>query len=109
MFYNGTGAGGRQYDQQHRLVTIGGKNYYYQLQNTNPNSSRAGQWDNSQGYTGVSSPTWGTLTFGRTNSLTYDTQSAYDPIGGTPAFSLLGFSSSFAGTATPSSSASIPR
>ena len=29
-----------------------------------------GQWDNSQGYIGVSNKTWGTLTFGRTNSLT---------------------------------------
>jgi predicted porin len=79
------------------LVTINGKNYYYQFQKTNLDSSRAGQWDNSQGYFGVSSPTWGTLTFGRTNTLTFDTQSAYDPLGGSPAFSLLGFSSSFAG------------
>jgi predicted porin len=79
------------------LVTINGKNFYFQNQKTNLDSSRAGQWDNSQGYLGISSPTWGTLTFGRTNSLTYDTQAAYDPMAGSPAFSLLGFSSSFAG------------
>ena len=45
----------------------------------------------------MSSPTWGALTFGRTNSLTYDSLAAYDPNGGSPAFSLLGFSSSFPG------------
>ena len=79
------------------LVTINGKNYYYQFQKTNLEFEPRRLVDNSQGYAGISSPTWGTLTFGRTNSLTYDTQSAYDPIGGSPAFSLLGFSSSFAG------------
>jgi predicted porin len=79
------------------LVTINGKSFYFQNQNTNLDSSRAGQWDNSQGYLGISSPTWGTLTFGRTNSLTFDTYSAYDPMAGSPAFSLLGFSSAFPG------------
>ena len=79
------------------LVTIGGKKYYYQFQRTNLNSSRAGQWDNSQGYAGISSPIWGTLTFGRTNSLSFDSLAAYDPNGGSPAFSLLGFSNSFPG------------
>ena len=79
------------------LVTINGKNFYFQNQKTNLDSSRAGQWDNSQGYLGISSPTWGTLTFGRTNSLTYDTMAGYDPMAGSPAFSLIGFSSSFPG------------
>ena len=79
------------------LVTINGKSFYFQNQKTNLDSSRAGQWDNSQGYVGFSSPTWGALTFGRTNSLTFDSQAAYDPMGGSPAFSLLGFSNSFAG------------
>jgi hypothetical protein len=48
-------------------VTINGKKYslYNTWQSTNFDSSRAGQWDNSQGYIGVSSKTWGTLTFGR--------------------------------------------
>ena len=79
------------------LVTINGKNYYFQNQKTNLDSSRAGQWDNSQGYLGVSSPTWGTLTFGRTNSLTFNSLAAYDPMAGSPAFSLIGFSNSFPG------------
>src|SRR6266403_2648828 len=34
-------------------------------------SSRAGQWYNGQGYVGVSSPTYGTLTVFRQNSLTW--------------------------------------
>ena len=33
------------------------------------NSGRAGQWDNSQGFIGVTNPVYGRLTFGRTNSL----------------------------------------
>ncbi|MBV8239437.1 MAG: porin, partial [Hyphomicrobiales bacterium] len=35
-------------------------------------SSRAGQWYNGNGYVGVSSPSFGTLTVFRQNSLTYD-------------------------------------
>lgn len=59
-------------------------------------SSRAGQWDNSQGYIGISNNTYGTLTFGRTNSLVLDSLSAYDPVSSI-AFSLIGVSSSFPG------------
>jgi predicted porin len=65
-------------------------------QTSNFNSSRAGQWDNSQGFIGVSNPAYGTLTFGRTNSLAQEGQSSYDPVAST-AFSPLGFSGSFAG------------
>ena len=65
-------------------------------QTVNFNSSRAGQWDNSQGYIGLSNPGYGTLTFGRTNSLSLDVLAAYDPVA-SAAFSLIGFSSSFAG------------
>ena len=65
-------------------------------QTANYNSSRAGQWDNSQGFVGVSNPAYGTLTFGRTNSLAQEAQSSYDPVAST-AFSPLGFSGSFAG------------
>ena len=80
-------------------VTIGKTKVtnYFQFQNANGDSSRQGAWDNSQGYLGISSPTWGTLTFGRTNSLALDTQGAYDPMAQSQAFSPLGFSSSFAG------------
>ena len=44
----------------------------YPFSGTALNSSRAGQWDNSQGYIGVSNNTYGTLTFGRTNSLAFE-------------------------------------
>jgi len=65
-------------------------------QTANYNSSRAGQWDNSQGFVGLSNPVYGTLTFGRTNSLSQDALSSYDPVAST-AFSPLGFTGSFAG------------
>jgi len=77
-------------------VKINGKTYW-RYQTANFDSSRNGSWDNSQGYAGISHKTWGTLTFGRTNSLSNDTQSKYDPISGSQAFSLIGFSSSFPG------------
>jgi predicted porin len=68
----------------------------YPFQGTNLDSSRAGQWDNAQGYLGVSNNTYGTLTFGRTNSLAFDSLAAYDPVSSV-AFSLVGFSNSFPG------------
>jgi predicted porin len=68
----------------------------FPFQTTNFDGSRAGQWDNSQGYLGVSNPVYGTLTFGRTNSLALDVASAYDPVAST-AFSTLGFSAAFSG------------
>jgi predicted porin len=54
-------------------------------------SSRAGQWYNGQGYVGLSSPTYGTLTVFRQNSLTLDAVLDYDPFGGSYAFSPIGF------------------
>ena len=71
----------------------------YPWQTTNADSSRAGQWDNSQAYIGVSNPVYGTLTFGRTNSLSNDVTSAYDPVASS-AFSLIGNSASFSGFGT---------
>jgi predicted porin len=68
----------------------------FPFQNTNFDGSRAGQWDNSQGYLGISNPVYGTLTFGRINSLALDVTSAYDPVAST-AFSTLGFSAAFSG------------
>jgi len=65
-------------------------------QTTEFNSSRAGQVDNSQGYIGVSNPVFGTLTFGRTNSLSQSAIGAYDPVQSV-AFSQIGFSGSYAG------------
>jgi predicted porin len=54
-------------------------------------SSRAGQWYNGQGYVGVSSPTYGTLTVLRQNALTMDGVLDYDPMGGSYAFSRIGY------------------
>ena len=60
-------------------------------QTSNADSSRAGQFYNSLGYLGVSSPTYGTLTLFRQNSLTLDGVIAYDPLGASYAFSPLGY------------------
>jgi predicted porin len=54
-------------------------------------SSRWG-WLAAENYVGASSPTYGTLTFGRQNTLYLDGINAYDPLGGSYAFSLIGFS-----------------
>ena len=54
-------------------------------------SSRAGQWYNGQGYVGVSSPIYGTLTVFRQNALTLDAVSDYDPFSGSYAFSPIGY------------------
>jgi predicted porin len=61
------------------------------LQPSYSDSSRAGQWYNGQGYVGVSSPTYGTLTVFRQNSLTLDAVFDYDPFGASYAFSPIGF------------------
>jgi predicted porin len=60
-------------------------------QGSNADSSRAGQFYNSVGYLGVSSTTYGTLTVFRQNSLTLDGVLAYDPMGGSYAFSPIGW------------------
>jgi predicted porin len=67
------------------------------VKSANNDSSRTGQWDNSQGFIGVSNKTYGTLTVGRVNTLSLDAINSYDPMGGSYAFSPLGFSGSFAG------------
>jgi predicted porin len=67
------------------------------LQETNGDSSRAGQWYNGALYAGVSSKTFGVLTVGRQNSLTLDGVNAYDPMGGSYAFSVIGYSGATAG------------
>ena len=59
-------------------------------QNSGADSSRAGQFYNSVGYFGISSP-YGTLTVFRQNSLTLDAVFAYDPLGASYAFSPIGW------------------
>ena len=60
------------------------------LQTSNADSSRAGQFYNGVGYAGFSSA-YGTLTFGRQNSLELDGVLAYDPMGASYAFSVIGW------------------
>jgi hypothetical protein len=67
------------------------------LQGAGADSSRTGQPDNSQAFLGISNKTYGTLTAGRVNTLSLDAINSYDPMGGSYAFSPLGFSGSFAG------------
>ena len=67
-------------------------------QSVNGDSSRAGQWFNGVGYVGLSSPSYGTLTVFRQNSLTFDGAINYDPMGVSYAFSPLGFSGITCGT-----------
>src|SRR6202045_2107499 len=59
-------------------------------QTSGADSSRAGQFYNSVGYLGVSSP-YGTLTVFRQNSLTLDAVFAYDPMSASYAFSPIGW------------------
>src|SRR6202140_2926813 len=69
-------------------------------QNSGPDSSRAGQFYNSVGYLGVSSP-YGTLTVFRQNSLTLDAVFAYDPMGASYAFSPIGWQGITCGAGDP--------
>ena len=59
--------------------------------------SRAGQWDNTRGYVGLSSPTLGTLKAGRQYTFSNDLINAYDPSGGSYDFSPLGNSGTLGG------------
>ena len=82
-------------DAQHSQVRENGLPLV--AKSANNDSSRTGQWDNSQAFIGVSNKTYGTLTVGRVNTLSLDAINSYDPMGGSYAFSPLGFSGSFAG------------
>jgi predicted porin len=66
-------------------------------QTSNADSSRNGQAFNSLAWAGLSSPTFGTLTFGRQYALTLDGVLAYDPMGGAGAFSVIGYQGATAG------------
>lgn len=59
--------------------------------------ARAGQPFNDQFYGGISSPAYGTLTFGRQRALGTDTVLAYDPAGGAYSFSYIGYNGTTAG------------
>jgi predicted porin len=65
-------------------------------QNTNLDSSVAGQTF-QQSYAGLSSKTFGTITFGRQNAVIADGVAKYDPNFASQAFSLIGLSGTTAG------------
>src|ERR1700690_2390055 len=65
-------------------------------QSTNIDSSIAGQ-PFEHAFVGISSPTWGTFTFGRQNSTLADLIAKYDPQHTSYSFSLLGLSGTPAG------------
>ena len=65
-------------------------------QNSGVDTSVAGQAF-QQLYAGFSSPTFGTVTFGRQNTLFADAVAKYDPMGASQAFSLIGFSGTASG------------
>ena len=58
----------------------------------NGDGSRGGQAFNDQLYVGLANPTFGQLTFGRHKNLSIDLVGAYDPAGGSYAFSVIGYS-----------------
>jgi len=66
-------------------------------QNSYGDSNSQGKFFNNLGFAGVSNDTYGTLTFGRQNTLMADAILAYDPMGSSLAFSVLGFFGAFGG------------
>jgi predicted porin len=66
-------------------------------QTTNVDSSVAGQAFSGAAYAGFASPTYGSFTFGRHVTPLADGISKYDPMGASQAFSLIGFSGTYAG------------
>lgn len=83
-------ASGRLADGPASLVVNNGK--ALDKQTTSGDSSRAGQVFQGPAYVGVSSRTFGTLTFGRQNALLADSLLKYDPQLAAQAFSPLGYS-----------------
>jgi predicted porin len=67
------------------------------VQSTNVDSSVAGQLFAGAAYAGFSSPTYGTITFGRHVTPLADGIAKYDPMGAAQAFSLIGFSGTAGG------------
>jgi len=60
-------------------------------------SSIAGQVFGSAAFAGIASKHYGTITFGRQTTLLSDGVAVYDPMGGSNAFSVIGFSGTYAG------------
>ncbi|MFT3791913.1 MAG: porin [Rudaea sp.] len=66
-------------------------------QKTAADGARAGQLFNGQGWAGLSSKEFGTISLGRHVTLLTDTIGKYDPQGGAYAFSVIGYSGATAG------------
>jgi predicted porin len=60
-------------------------------QNAFADSAKNGQAFNLAAYAGLSSPIYGTLTYGRQSALTSDGVANYDPLSNSAAFSVIGF------------------
>jgi predicted porin len=58
-------------------------------QNSLGDSSKAGQMFNNAAYAGISSPVWGTVTYGRQSALSSDLVVNYDPLSGSNAWSVI--------------------
>ena len=86
------------------LLRYSGEPLYEQQKNND--GTRCGQAFANAAYGGVSHPLFGTVTVGRQSSLVSDGMTTYDPIAGSPAFSLLGYSST-AGAGVGSGETSI--
>ncbi len=66
-------------------------------QTSNGDSSRAGQPFQGAAYFGVASEKWGTMTLGLQNAVMADDITAYDPMAGSYAFSVIGYSGAASG------------
>jgi predicted porin len=60
-------------------------------QNAFGDSSKSGQMFNNVAYAGISSPVWGTVTYGRQSALSSDLVVNYDPLSGSNAWSVITF------------------
>ena len=76
----------------------------YSAQNSNADSGRCGQALNGPAYGGISNPLFGTLTVGRQQAFQLDELAVYDPMNLSYAFSLLGYSGTFAGSGSTQAS-----
>jgi predicted porin len=79
------------------LTQNNGRDVASNSQNTGVDSSIAGQFFGGAAYGGLTNAQFGTITFGRQNSVLADGVAKYDPMGASQAFSLLGFSGTYGG------------
>ncbi|MDI9848872.1 porin [Rhodoblastus sp. 17X3] len=98
VFYAGAGivpTSGQLANAPGSLINQNGLSRY--VYSNYADGSRGGQAFNDGLYAGLSSKTFGTLTFGRHRNFGGDTMIAYDPAGGSYAFSVIGISGAAAG------------